>query len=419
MRRSELFIKTRKEAPADEAASNAQLLIRAGYIHKEMAGVYSYLPLGKLVIDNIAQIIREEMNAIGGQEVLLSTLQNKQLWEASGRWDEKAVDAWLKTKLASGTEVGIGLTHEEPLINALKNFVNSYKDLPLYIYQIQTKFRNELRAKSGLLRGREFLMKDLYSFSRSQAEHDRFYDEVIDKTYTKIYKRLGLAASTYKTLASGGIFSKFSHEYQTLSHVGEDTIYIDKPKKLAVNKEVYSDELLAEHGLKKAGLVEEKAVEVGNIFPLGTKYADALGLQFVDEQGQRQSVIMGCYGIGVSRLMGLLAEHFADERGLSWPAAVAPAQVYLARLGATAAITEAADALYEQLTGQNISVLYDDRGVSAGEQFADADLLGLPQRVVVSPQTLAQNKFELKARGQDKSELVSFEQLVKDLAKLN
>lgn len=410
-----MFIKTRREAPADELSRNAQLLIRAGFIHKEMAGVYSFLPMGKMVIDKISQIVREEMDAVGASEILMSTLQNKELWEKTDRWDDKKVDNWFKSKLANGTEVGIGLTHEEPLINALKSFVNSYKDLPVYTYQIQTKFRNELRAKSGLMRGREFLMKDLYSFSRSQQEHDDFYNKTIVDAYFKVYARLGLGEITYKTFASGGYFSKFSHEFQTLSEVGEDTIYVSEAKKIAVNKEVYTDEVLSGLGLSKDELVEKKAVEVGNIFPLGTKFSDALGLFYVDGQGQKQSIVMGSYGIGVSRLMGLLAEHFADEKGLVWPKAVAPFDIYLARLGSEDATVGAADDVYKRLTDAGIGVIYDDRDVSAGEMFADADLMGLPTRAVVSQKNVEAGTVELKGRRQTDSHFVPTDRLLETL----
>lgn len=415
MRRSQLFIRTRKETPSDEESKNAQLLIRAGYIHKEMAGVYSYLLLGKTVIDNISQIIREEMNAIGGNEVLMSTLQNKDLWEATGRWDDKVVDNWFKSKLVSGAEVGIGLSHEEPITNMLRSYVNSYKDLPVYTYQIQDKFRNELRAKSGLLRGREFLMKDLYSFSRDQAEHDKFY-ETVAQAYLKIFERVGFSPDiTYRTFASGGIFSRFSDEFQVLSHVGEDTIYIDETKKMAINKEVYTDQNLKHLGLSRDQLSEKRAVEVGNIFALGSKYSDALGLKFTDESGQQQSIIMGCYGIGVSRLMGLLAEHFADEHGLVWPANIAPYKVYLASLGSEPEISQAVDELYDKLNQAGISVLFDDRDERPGEKFADADLFGLPYRVVISQKSLDNGGFELKSRASVETEVVSLEKLLSKL----
>lgn len=415
MRVTQLISKTSKTIPADETARNAQLLIQAGYIHKEMAGVYAFLPLGKRVLDNIAQIVREEMNAIGGNEVQMTVLQPKDIWEKTGRWDDKVVDNWFKTKLVNGTELGVGLTHEEPIVDAMRDFVRSYKDLPVYPYQIQTKFRNELRAKSGLMRGREFVMKDMYSFSRNQAEHDVFYEQITE-VYHRIYDRLGIGEQTYTCFASGGIFSKFSREFQTISEVGEDTIYVDETKRLAINKEVYTDEALAELGLNKADLVEKKAVEVGNIFPLGTKYTDALDVHYTDEDGQDKSIIMGCYGIGISRLVGLLAEHFADDKGLVWPASVAPFKVYLARLGTEDEVVRSADNLYEVLTGQGVDVLYDDRDVRPGEKFADADLLGIPFRLVVSAKTLADGRYELKARTADNAELVDIEMLKKSLA---
>lgn len=414
MRRSQLFTKTRKIVPVDETAKNAQLLIQAGYIHKEMAGIYSYLPLGKRVLDNIAQIVREEMDSIGGMEVELSILQPKDIWEKTGRWDDKVVDNWFKTKLKNGTELGVSLTNEEQLVNALRSFVSSYKDLPTYIYQIQDKFRNELRAKSGLMRGREFLMKDLYSFSRSQDEHDKFYEKAAE-AYMKVYDRIGIGDITYRTYASGGIFSKFSDEFQTISDVGEDTIYVHEAKRLAVNKEVFTDDILADLGLSKDELVEKRAVEVGNIFSLGTKYADALDVYFTDEKGDRKSIIMGCYGLGVSRLVGLLAEHFADDKGLVWPEAVAPFKVYLALIGKEAGTAKAADELYKSLTEKGVQVLYDDRDARAGEKFADADLLGIPYRVVVSDKTTAAGTYELKARTDEQSGQVSMDQLNKTL----
>ncbi|MEK7059397.1 MAG: aminoacyl--tRNA ligase-related protein [Patescibacteria group bacterium] len=412
MRLSQLFTKTSKTTPADETARNAQLLIQAGYVHKEMAGVYAYLPLGKKVLDNIAQIVREEMNAIGGQEVQMTVLQPRELWEKTDRWDDKKVDNWFKTKLANGTELGVGLTHEEPIVDALKDFVGSYKSLPVYVYQIQTKFRNELRAKSGLLRGREFAMKDMYSMARTQAEHDKLYEQVVE-AYGRVYKRLGIGDATYRTFADGGIFtSKFSDEFQTISEIGEDTIYVDESKKLAINKEIYTDENLAKLGLNKADLVEKRGVEVGNIFSLESKYTDALDVYYTDDKGAQQSIIMGCYGIGISRLMGLLAEHFADDKGLVWPEAVAPAKVYLARLGDAPEVVKQADELYEWLGKAGVEVLYDDRDVRAGEKFADADLLGIPYRLVVSAKTTA-DSYELKARTTDDSKQVSGDELLK------
>jgi len=412
MRLSQLFTKTTKNVPADETARNAQLLIQAGYIHKEMAGVYAYLPLGLRVLENIKTIVREEMNAIGGQELQMTTLQPKEIWEKTDRWDDKKVDNWFKTKLANGTELGVGLTHEEPIVDALSTYIHSYKDLPLYVYQIQAKFRNELRAKSGLLRGREFVMKDMYSFARSQAEHDELYEKVA-AAYNKVYARLGLGDVTYRTYADGGIFTtRFSDEFQTLSDIGEDIIYVDEAKKIAINKEIYTDENLKKLGLDKASLVEKRGVEVGNIFPLESKYTDALDVYFIDENGKKQSIISGCYGIGVSRLVGMIAEHFADDKGLVWPYNIAPAKVYLVRIGEDDEIKQAAEKLYTNLQGLNIETLYDDRDVRPGEKFADADLMGIPYRIVISEKTLAQGEVEVKLRTATDVEMIKIENVV-------
>lgn len=411
MKRSQLFIKTRRQAPADEEARNAQLLIRAGYVHKEMAGVYSYLPLGMMVIDNIKQIVREEMDAIGGEEMLLSTLQHPHIWKTTDRWDDDKVDVWFKAALGEDSEVGFGWSHEEPMARLMTQFINSYKDLPVYTYQFQNKLRKEIRAKSGLLRAREFIMKDLYSFSRGKDQHEEFYAKITE-AYVKVYERLGIGEITYKTFASGGPFAKFSHEFQTLSPVGEDTIYFHEGEGIAINKEVLTDEILADLNIKRDGLVEKTAVEVGNIFTFGSRYSEPLGLFYTDEKGIQQPVFMGSYGIGVSRLMGLLAEHFADDRGLVWPAAVAPFKVYLVKIGNETEVAEAADDLYKQLTQNGIGVLFDDRDVSAGESFADADLFGIPVRVVVSGKTLASGSYELKIRQSHNPELVSSKDLL-------
>lgn len=396
MKLSTLFTKTSKTAPSDEVAKNAQLLIQAGFIHKEMAGVYDYLPLGKKVLDKIIGIIREEMNAIGGNELSMTALQQKEVWELSGRWDDKVMDVWFKTKLANGSELGLAPTHEEPLTKLMKSHIQSYKDLPVYPYQFQIKFRNELRSKSGLMRGREFWMKDLYSFSRSQEEHDAFYEKAT-AAYLKIYERLGLGEFTYKTFASGGSFAKFSHEFQTISPVGEDKIYVHEGKRIAINEEVFNDDVLAELGIQKEELVEKTAVEVGNIFTLGTKFSGPLNLSFTDETGETKSVIMGSYGIGPSRLMGLIAEHFSDDKGLVWPKQVAPALVYLVLIGEGEAETHA-DALYDELNERGVEVLYDDRNERPGQKFADSELMGIPYRVTVSARTIENQQYEFYDR---------------------
>jgi len=410
MRVSKLFTKTSKDVPSDEKSINARLLIRAGFIYKEMAGVYTYLPMGKIVLDKIIQIIREEMNAVGGNEMSLTALQQKDTWVASGRWDESVIDIWFKTKLANGSEVGLAPTHEEPLTKIMKNFIHSYKDLPVYPYQFQIKFRNELRSKSGLLRGREFWMKDLYSFSRDRADHDLFYDKM-SQAYDKVYQRFGIGDITYKTFASGGSFSKYSHEYQTVSDVGEDKIYVHEGKKIAINQEVYSDEMLADIGVDKNDLVEKMAVEVGNIFTLGTKFSDAIGLNYTDEDGASKAVFMGSYGIGPSRIMGLIAEHFSDAKGLVWPENVAPFKVYLVRIGGEAAVS-CADKLYDELLVKGVEVLYDDRDVHPGQKFADSELIGIPYRITVSDRMIENNQFELVERKNGLQNLLTHEQLL-------
>lgn len=415
MRQSHLFTKTRKEAPKDEVSKNAQLLIRAGYIHKEMAGVYAMLPLGLHVFNNIIRVIREEMNAIGGQELSMTALQDPAPWKATGRWDESALDVWFKTALKGGGEVGLGPTHEEPITRLLTEYLSSYRDLPFAVYQFQTKFRNELRAKSGIMRTREFVMKDMYSFSKSEEEFRKFY-EIAAGAYKKVFERVGLGDQTYRTFASGGSFSKFSDEFQTLSEAGEDTIYVHEGKKIAVNKEVYEDEILEELGLKKDELVEKKAIEVGNIFPLSTRFSDALNLKFKDETGEMVSPVMGCYGIGPARVMGTVAELLSDEKGLVWPEEIAPFRVHLIELSnGNQDVSDDAKEVYDALAQAGVEVLWDDRpSVRAGEKFADSDLMGLPWRVVVSEKTLASGKYECVERKSGKTVHLSLDELLKD-----
>ena len=393
MKQSQLFTKTRKEAPKDEVSKNAELLIRAGYVHKEMAGVYSYLPLGLRVLNKIETIIREEMDTIGGQEISMTALQDRSLWEKTDRWDDAKVDNWFKTKLKNGNEVGLGFTHEEAITNIMTNHISSYKDLPIYAYQIQTKFRNETRAKSGIMRGREFSMKDLYSFSATQEDLDVFYEKA-KQAYKNIFDRAGIGEITFVTFASGGVFSKYSHEFQTLSDAGEDTIYLSREKGIAVNKEVLNDEVLNDLGLSREELTEVHSIETGNIFKLGTRFSAPIGLNYKDENGEQKPVIMGSYGIGPGRLMGTIVESFADDKGIVWPESVAPFKVHLIDLREK----EVSDNLYKKLTDAGIEVLYDDRDQSAGEKFGGSDLLGIPYRVVVSGKTVASEKFEVKVR---------------------
>ena len=415
MRQSKLFTKTRREAPADEVAKNAQLLVRAGYIHKEMAGVYSYLPLGLRTLNNIVKIIREEMNAIGGQELVMTALQDKELWSRTDRWDDDKVDNWFKTSFKSGGETGLAITHEEPLTRVMTEHISSYRDLPVSAYQFQNKFRNELRAKSGIMRGKEFLMKDLYSFSRDEAEHKAFYDKARE-AYKKVFERMGIGEQTYVTFASGGIFSEFSEEFQTVSDAGEDTIFVDEDKRIAVNKEVCTDETLAKLGLEKGKLMEKKAIEAGNIFNLGTRFSEPLGLYYRDETGARKPVVMGSYGIGPTRLMGIIVEVLADGKGLVWPESVAPFAYHLVSLGHGGdEISKTADALYEDLMKRGVEVLYDDRDLRAGEKFAESDLLGIPKRIVVGKETVATGIFEVVNRATGAVEKISRSELLSRL----
>lgn len=563
MRVSRLFTKTSKTAPADEVARNAKLLIQAGFIHKEMAGVYAYLPLGLRVIDKIKQIVREEMDEAGGQELLMTTLQPREIWEKTNRWDDKVVDNWFKTKLLSGSELGVGLTHEEPVVDAAIPYVTSYKDLPMSVYQIGTKFRNEKRAKSGLLRGREFIMKDLYTFARDQAQHEKIYESFAD-AYHKVYARLGIGDITFRVKADGGIFTeRYSDEFQTLSPIGEDTVYHVPATDRYYNQEVapskaplgpQDDTMLAmeekltpgvigveqlarelgvevSHTVKTmlyivddvvtavalrgdyevneiklrmalsaksvvladeatieqvtgakvgyAGLIglpedvqivvdesveqlvnfelganktdyhninvnwerdlprPEKfydikdakrgdldpetgaeyevvtAIEVGNIFPLETKFTDALDMYYTDENGDKQQFIMGCYGIGISRLMGVIAEHFSDEKGLVWPVAIAPYSVYLVSIGETGKAK--AEELYAELKDAGAEVLFDDRDERPGAKFADSELLGIPIRVTVSDRGVAAGTYEYTERASGETMILTRDEL---LAKL-
>ncbi|MFA6459045.1 MAG: aminoacyl--tRNA ligase-related protein [Candidatus Paceibacterota bacterium] len=411
MKQSQLFTKTRREAPKDEVAKNAQLLIRAGFIHKEMAGAYSYLPLGLRVLNKIVGIIREEMNSLGGQELHLTALQNKETWEKTDRWSDAVVDNWFKTTLKNGAELGLAFTHEEALTMLMKDHIRSFRDLPTAVYQFQTKFRNEQRAKSGILRGREFLMKDLYSFSRSAEEQATFYERA-KQAYIRIFDRLGIGSETYVTFASGGSFSKYSHEFQTVCEAGEDIVYVHEAKKIAVNKEVLTDEVLTELGIARSDLVEKKAIEVGNIFTLGTRFSEPLGLTYKDEEGKTLPVVMGSYGIGPGRAMGTIVEIHSDDKGIIWPESVAPFAVHLiALMNESGTVKKVADELYEKMTKQGTEVLYDDRDCGAGEKFSDSDLIGIPKRIIVSEKTLAKDSVETKDRATGKVDMVGMKDL--------
>jgi prolyl-tRNA synthetase len=405
MKQSQLFTKTTKNFPKDETSFNAQILIKAGFIDKLAAGIYSFLPLGQIVHEKIKNIIREEMNAIGGQEVLMPALIPKEHWDKTGRWD--AIDVLFKLKGSDKKEYALGATHEEVVSPLVRKHAFSYKELPVYVYQIQTKFRNELRAKAGLLRGREFSMKDLYSFHTSQEDLDNFYEKA-KQAYFNIFNRAGLGEITYYTYASGGAFSKYSHEFQTLSEAGEDIIYICDKCHLAINKEIIEDlKICQECG--NSDLRQAKAIETANIFKLGSRYTKPFDFTFTNDQGEAKEVLMGCYGIGLSRLIGAIVEVHHDDKGIIWPSAVAPFQFHLISLNKK---TEA-DKIYDELIKNNIEVLYDDREMNAGEKFADADLIGLPYRLVVSEKSIQAGGIEIKRRNEKESKIIKMEELIK------
>ncbi len=403
MRQTQYFLKTSKTAPADDVSVNARLLEQGGFVQKVLAGVYDFLPLGLRVLSKIENIVREEMNAIGAAEMFMPVLHPKENWMATGRW--AGLDVLFKVKSQHGSEYALGPTHEEIVTPAALAVISSYKDLPLAVYQIQTKFRDEPRAKSGLMRGREFRMKDLYSFHADAGDLEKYYTEKAMPAYEKIYKRLGLNALL--TEASGGTFSKFSHEYQVEIENGEDTVYVCEKCNLAKNKEIF--ETGAE--CTNCGATtwrEAKASEVGNIFKLQDKYSSAFNLQYTAADGAKKPVLMGCYGIGTSRLMGVIVEKFHDDKGVLWPESVAPFKLHLLALRGGEA---AADKIYEDLLKVGIEVLYDDRDASPGVKFADADLIGLPYRVVVSGKTVEKNSVEVKLRKESEARLVETNKL--------
>lgn len=413
MKQSTLFSKTTKEISKDEVSKNAQILLRAGFIYKEMAGAYAYLPLGLRVIEKIKKIVREEMNAMKCQEIIMTALQRKELWEKTERWSDEAVDVWFKSKLKNETEIGFGWSHEEPITEMLKSYISSFRDLPVYVYQFQTKLRNELRAKSGIMRGREFVMKDLYSFSLDEKAHEIFYNEMI-QAYFRVFNRVGIGPDTFVTFASGGAFTKFSHEFQTITDAGEDVIYINREKNIAINEEILNDDTLKNLGVTMDELEKVKTAEVGNIFNFGTKKCEQLGLYYADSTGTKIPVWLGSYGIGITRLMGVIVEKNADENSMIWPASVSPFGIQLIELSqGDENIKKVAEELYQVLTSAGVEVLHDDRDLPAGQKFADADIIGIPKRIIVSKKTLEKNSVEYKDRKTGEVSLVTMEDLKK------
>ena len=411
MRMSQLFTKTSKTAPADEVAKNAQLLIRAGFIHKEMAGVYTLLPLGYRVLENIVAIVKDEMDKAGGIQMKTSALQSKEVWETTNRWDDEVVDNWFKTRLKNDTELGLSFTNEEAYANIVRNYVKSYKDLPVYLYDFKTIFRNELRSKSGIMRGREFYWKALYSFSKDQAEHDQFYEKM-KISYHNVFRRVGIGDQTYLTFASGGTFAKYSHEFQAISDAGEDIIYIDEEKNIAINEEVMSDEVLADLGVARDNLVQKKSIEVGNIFSLAYRFSEPFSLTYTDKDGAAIPVFMGSYGIGITRLMGTIVEMLSDDKGIVWPESIAPFKIYIVSIGEKGAAE--ANKLYEELMSAGVEAFYDDRAERPGAKFADAELMGMPWRITMSDRAIENGgKFELTERKSGETKLLTYDELVK------
>ncbi|MEK7211322.1 MAG: aminoacyl--tRNA ligase-related protein [Patescibacteria group bacterium] len=436
---SKLFGKTSKSAPHDADSVNARFLAQGGFVDQVMAGVFTWLPLGLRVLRKVENIVREEMDALGAEEILMPALEPKENWEKSGRW--QTVGILYKIKSRDGRELALGPTHEEIVTPLVGKFVKSYKDLPVALYQIQTKFRDEPRAKSGVLRGREFEMKDLYSFHADEADLEKYYPQVV-KAYLKIFKRLGIKAEI--TSALGGSFSPTSDEFQLIAESGEDKLSYCANDKKYFNQELTGDKTvcpLCGGELKK----EVRGIEIGNTFKLKYKFADAFNVQYTDKDGKRQKVVMGCYGIGVSRLVGAIVEASHDDRGIIWPKSVAPYLVHLVILGGRPSPTltkaapnspplgartpsergargrggvyKAAMKIYDDLTKSGVEVLCDDRDVSPGEKFGDADLIGAPLRLVVSEKTLAKKSVEWKERKSEAIKLVKISSLKKELAK--
>jgi len=410
MRQSLLFTKTKKEVSKEEESVNARLLIKAGFIDKIMAGVFTFLPLGLIVLKKIENIIRQEMNKLGAQEILMPALQPKEIWQKTNRW--QIMDDLYKLKDRQGREIALGPTHEEVITPLMKKFISTYRDLPCFVYQIQNKFRQELRAKAGLLRGKEFIMKDLYSFHVDEEDLDKFYQKVIE-SYFKIFERLGIREKTFLTYAAGGSFSKYSHEFQTITPAGEDTIYICQKCQLAINKEI-KEETLSCPNCQGTDFSQERAIEVGNIFKLGKKFSQSFDLSFFDSEGNKKLVVMGCYGIGLNRLLGTIVEVNYDEKGIVWPKEVAPFLVHLLVLGKEREVLAKGEEIYQKLKEKKVEVLYDDRkDKSSGEKLVESDLLGLPLRLVVSKRTLEKKGIGLKLRREKEEKIIA----EKDLAK--
>src|SRR3989344_2470716 len=406
MRQSRLFSKTKKEFPKNAETVSHKYLVRGDFIDQLSAGIYSFLPLGFRVYKKIENIIREEMNNLGGQELFLPTLIPKKLWEETGRW--KPIDPPLfEVKDRHKKEYGLGSTHEKVITDLIRKRISSYQDLPLALYQIQNKFRNEMRATGGLLRVREFLMKDLYSFHSSEKDLMEFYEKV-KSAYLKIFKRCGLKAIVVEA-DSGTIGGKISHEFMVLAETGEDKVLICFSCGFGANIEKVGE--LKECPKCQSPLEKKNAIESGHIFNLGIKYSRDMKANFRDKDGKEKPIVMGCYGIGLGRLMAAIVEAHHDEKGIIWLKSIAPYSAHLLDLGNDKKIKTEAQEIYKNLEEKEVEVLYDDRDKSPGEKFADADLIGIPIRLVVSEKTLKKGCVEVKKRDEEKAELVKINKL--------
>lgn len=401
MRQSQLFPHTKREAPKDAESVNHKLLVRGGFMDQLMAGSWTLLPLGWRVVTKINQIIREEMNKVGAQEMLMPLLHPKNIWNETGRWD-KANEIMYKLKDSHDKEYALSFTHEEIVMDLLRKNISSYQDLPVAVYHFSTKFRNELRAKNGILRGREFMMKDLYSAHANEEDLMDYYEKV-KSAYVEVFKRLKFDFRV--TEASGGVFTdKHTHEFQVLSEAGEDVIYYCDSCGWGANKEVFDGgkgDICP--SCDKKTVKESKSIEVGNIFPLGTWYAERMKFFFMDKDGVKKPVWFGSYGIGPTRVMGTWVEVSHDNKGIIWNKEISPFAVHLIGLNSKG------EDIYKKLQESGIEVLFDDRNVPAGEKFADADLIGIPVRLVVSDKT--GEKIEYKERANNDAKLLNFEEI--------
>ena len=416
MRLSTLFAKTSKNAPADAETANAKFLIQASFVDQEMAGVYTWLPLGLRVLRKVEQIVREEMDALGAREIMMPSLQPKEYWDATNRWE--GVDILFKLKSQTGKDYALGCTHEEVVTPLAKKYVSSYKDLPFATYQINTKFRDELRAKSGVLRGREFRMKDMYSFHTTQEDLTAFYQRAL-QAYVTAFTRCGLRVKVVQ--ASGGIFTEnVSHEFQALTDAGEDILIACPNCEFGQNSEVATLKVGDACPKCNGTLAQMKGVEVGNIFDLGTKYTDAFQVDFMNDAGEAKRVLMGCYGIGTTRLVGAIVETHHDEKGILWPKSVAPMPVHLVTINSKDPATQervaqASQDLYDALKKEGIETLWDEREMSPGAKLADADLIGIPLRLIISEKSLKEESIEWKLRSSSEAKLVKLEDALEDV----